>query len=267
MALKDTGTTQPIPLPKNSSLEAFWIKLTIESVYAGHQVPGYGHLRAARCVRTGTAMIRAARRQKRCARGIFTMVLMIGIATNLPAGGGQGPSQPHEFVYLRDVDPTIIQDVRYASANNFTGRPLPGYGAAECILLAPVAEALKRVQADLARRELSLKVYDCYRPQRAVQSFVRWANDGNANEMTKRFHPRLNKNELLAKGYIAPVSGHSRGNAIDLTLVELPAKPQPAFDPKRIRRQLLGTHRAQSAGQFRRHGDQFRLLRPQKWYR
>ena len=76
---------------------------------------------------------------------------------------------PDGLVYLRDVAPAIAQDIRYAGSNNFVGRPLDGYGAAECILRRDVAAALARVQTDLAGSGLALKVYDCYRPTRAVR--------------------------------------------------------------------------------------------------
>src|ERR1043166_7210102 len=89
---------------------------------------------------------------------------------------------PPGFVYLRDVDSSIHQDIRYATGDNFTGRPLPGYGAAECILRRDTAEALKGVQADLSRENLSLKVYDCYRPTRAVRGMAAWAHDADDNE-------------------------------------------------------------------------------------
>src|SRR5689334_9090392 len=79
---------------------------------------------------------------------------------------------PPGFVYLRDIDPTIVQDIRYATSDNFTGHPLPGYGAGECILRREAAEALRRVQAELAPEKLSLKVYDCYRPTRAVRAMA-----------------------------------------------------------------------------------------------
>src|SRR5215475_4984860 len=83
---------------------------------------------------------------------------------------------PPGFVYLRNVDPSIAQDIRYAGSDNFVGRPLPGYEAAECILRHDVAAALKRVQADLAASGLSPKVYDCYRPGRAVRAMAAWVN-------------------------------------------------------------------------------------------
>ena len=90
------------------------------------------------------------------------------------------------FVYLRDVDPSIVQDMRYATADNFTGHSLPGYGAAECVLRREAAEALRRVQADLARENLSLKVYDCYRPTRAVRAMADWAQNTNLTATTAR---------------------------------------------------------------------------------
>jgi D-alanyl-D-alanine dipeptidase len=139
---------------------------------------------------------------------------------------------PAGFVYLRDVDPTIAQDIRYAGSDNFVGRPLPGYEAAECILQRDVAAALKRVQADLAASGLSLKVYDCYRPIRAVRAMAAWVNDGRSEASTKRFFPKLPKSSLLRAGYIASRSRHSSGTTIDLTLMRTGAAAPAAFDPK-----------------------------------
>jgi zinc D-Ala-D-Ala dipeptidase len=138
---------------------------------------------------------------------------------------------PDGLVYLRDVAPSIAQDIRYAGSNNFVGRPLDGYGAAECVLRRDVAAALGRVQTDLAGSGLALKVYDCYRPARAVRTMAQWANDGRAGGATKRFYPRLQKDVLFGLGYIASQSAHSTGTAIDLTLTEAPPAPVAAFDP------------------------------------
>src|SRR5487761_2199921 len=91
------------------------------------------------------------------------LAALLTAATLLPAAAAAG-GLPTGFIYLRDVAPGIAQDMRYAGANNFTGQPLPGYDAAECVLRRDVAEALARVAADLARENLGLKVYDCYRP-------------------------------------------------------------------------------------------------------
>jgi zinc D-Ala-D-Ala dipeptidase len=154
---------------------------------------------------------------------------LFAAATAVPADVLAG-ALPPGFVYLRDVDPSIAQDIRYASADNFVGRPLPGYGAAECVLRRDAALALKQVQADLASARLGLKVYDCYRPARAVRAMAQWANDGRGAGATRRFFPRLEKARLFALGYIAMRSAHSSGTAVDLTLVALPRPPAPAFD-------------------------------------
>lgn len=138
---------------------------------------------------------------------------------------------PADFVYLRDVDPTIIQDMRYATANNFVGRVLAGYEAGECVVARAVGTALKRVQQDLRPRGLSLKVYDCYRPQRAVDDMYAWAQDGRETAAQRRYNPNMRKADLFRLGYIARRSGHSTGKAVDLTLVRLPERTVP-FDSR-----------------------------------
>ena len=109
---------------------------------------------------------------------------------------------------------------------------IPGYDAPECILQRPVAEALGRVQAALREQSLGLKVYDCYRPARATRAFLRWIGDDTASAGGRRYFPRTDKSTLHTQGYISPNSAHSRGIAVDLTLVRLPAGAQNAFDPK-----------------------------------
>jgi D-alanyl-D-alanine dipeptidase len=142
----------------------------------------------------------------------------------MPAAALAG-TLPKGFVYLRDIEPGIAQDMRYAGPDNFTGAPLPGYDAAECVLRREAAEALAKVQADLAAQNLGLKVYDCYRPTRAVLAFARWAKSAD-DGATKRFYPKLDKRQLFV-GYIAAHSAHSEGIAVDLTLIPLGA-PQPS---------------------------------------
>lgn len=137
---------------------------------------------------------------------------------------------PAGFSYLRDIAPTILQDMRYASRNNFTGKILPGYKASECILRTNVAKAILGVQVELGATGYSLKVYDCYRPARAVQAFGDWAHD-SGDSSTKDYYPRLPKTALFANGYIARRSSHSIGTAVDLTLVRLPATAQQNFNP------------------------------------
>jgi D-alanyl-D-alanine dipeptidase len=139
------------------------------------------------------------------------------VIPGLGLAGARAQDLTAGFVYLRDIDPTIIQDLKYAGRDNFLGRPLPGYGAAECLLKRAAAEALKRVQQDLVPLGLSLKVFDCYRPARAVRAIVEWAKDGH-QDPPNRFFPDLEKSRLLALGYIAARSSHSLGTAVDLTL-------------------------------------------------
>lgn len=155
----------------------------------------------------------------------------LAAALALLAGAAAAQDLPSGFARLRDVDPTIAQDMRYATANNFTGHPLPGYAAPACILRRAAAQALKRVQDDLAKENLSLKVYDCYRPARAVAAMARWAADPRAAPDTRRFYPAVKKERLFALGYIAAHSAHSRGVAVDLTLVPKGSQTPP-FDPQ-----------------------------------
>jgi len=127
---------------------------------------------------------------------------------------------PKGFVHLRAVDPTILQDIRYATPQNFVGKRLPGYDAAECVLFGKAANALKKVQAELRDEGLALKVFDCYRPARAVSEMVRWAKRSANRETRARYHPRIAKSKLFPR-YIATRSGHSKGTAVDLTIVDL----------------------------------------------
>jgi D-alanyl-D-alanine dipeptidase len=133
---------------------------------------------------------------------------------------------PSNFVALDRVDPTILHDIRYRTTNNF-GRRIRGYRQPLCILTRPAARALARAQDELAAKGYTLKVYDCYRPQRAVDHFVRWARRPNDQKMKHEFYPRVAKERLFEDGYIAERSGHSRGSTVDLTLVRTPAKRQP----------------------------------------
>ncbi|WP_258158846.1 M15 family metallopeptidase [Rhizobium sp. TH2] len=131
----------------------------------------------------------------------------------------QAAELPSGFVYLSDVDAAIVQDMRYAGPDNFTHAPAPGYNAAECILTMKAAKVLAQVQKDLRSSRLGLKVWDCYRPVKAVDSFVAWA--GKGADFDKIHYPRVSRDRLIAEGYIGKRSGHSAGSTIDLTLVSL----------------------------------------------
>src|SRR5262245_12866890 len=141
-----------------------------------------------------------------------------------------GPLPP-ELVNLRDVAPDILQDIRYAGPDNFTGQKVLEYDANECVLKRPVAETLKNVQAELRQQSLGLKVYDCYRPARATQAFLQWIG-ARSGPRTTRYFPRVDRAKLHSLGYISSSSAHSQGLAVDLTLVRLPPPLQPLFDPK-----------------------------------
>jgi zinc D-Ala-D-Ala dipeptidase len=161
----------------------------------------------------------------------FLALLAYANASNSGERPDQNSNLPTPLVYLRMIDPTILQDMRYATSNNFTGQRVPGYNAAECVLVRDVAEALARVQADLRSLQFSLKVYDCYRPESAVRAFVTWASANVSAETSRSYYPRLTKSELLAQHYIAELSTHSRGIAVDLTMVPLSKPAVTPFDP------------------------------------
>lgn len=135
------------------------------------------------------------------------------------SGGDAGPPAGPTLVDVREIEPSIRADIRYVGSNNFVGTPVDGYEAAKCLLSRPAAEALASVQRDLAAEGLGLLVYDCYRPQRAVDHFVRWAADTTDLSTKAEFYPNVDKARLFAEGYIAERSGHSRGSTADLTLV------------------------------------------------
>ena len=152
-------------------------------------------------------------------RRIICLPIALGFsALAAPTYGAE--AMPDGFVYLRDIDPTIQQDMRYAGPNNFTGKAVPGYGAAECVLVRQAAEALKAAQGDLRAQGLALRVYDCYRPARAVEAFVDWAKLPDDLKAKSVYYPNLDKTALFPN-YIAAPSGHSRGATVDLTLVPL----------------------------------------------
>lgn len=148
---------------------------------------------------------------------LIVVVLLLKFSIGLSA-----PALPAGFVYLKDIDPSIIQDMRYASSHNFIGQPIVGYLTSQCILTRDAALALTQVQQKLKPRGLSLMVFDCYRPQMAVDEFVAWSRQPQLQQMKAEFYPRTNKAEVFKLGYVASRSGHTRGSTVDLTVVALP---------------------------------------------
>ena len=127
---------------------------------------------------------------------------------------------PKNFVYLKNIAPSIQQDIRYFTHNNFVGKPLPGYEDSVCILTQPAAEALSKVQKELNNEGLGLKVFDCYRPQMTVDEFVRWSQDINDQKMKAEYYPNVNKVDFFKLNYLAARSGHTRGSTVDLTIID-----------------------------------------------
>jgi D-alanyl-D-alanine dipeptidase len=146
---------------------------------------------------------------------LFAVVLASGAATVAVA-----QQRPAAFVDAATVVPGLIVEMRYGGSHNFVGRPIDGYAAARCLLTRQAADALAGVARDLAPRGLRIKVFDCYRPVRAVLNFVRWARDLNATAGKAEFYPAVDKRTLFRDGYIASHSGHSRGSTMDLTLAQ-----------------------------------------------
>ena len=142
-----------------------------------------------------------------------TFILILALA---PAAFAQ--QRPGTFVDAASVAPGLVVEMRYAGSHNFVGQKIDGYDKPICYLTRQAAAALAQVVADLEPRGLTIKVFDCYRPQRAVAHFVRWARNLRDEKMKAEFYPRVDKNTLFRDGYIAARSGHSRGSTADLTL-------------------------------------------------
>ncbi|WP_434035343.1 M15 family metallopeptidase [Formosa sp. 4Alg 33] len=126
---------------------------------------------------------------------------------------------PKGFVYVQDVVPSIQLELRYCTDYNFVGQPIYGYNNAVGIVTSETANALKKVQTELETQNLSLKIYDAYRPQEAVNHFITWAKHINDTLMKPHFYPDVNKRDLFKDGYIASKSRHSSGSTVDLTIV------------------------------------------------
>jgi D-alanyl-D-alanine dipeptidase len=128
---------------------------------------------------------------------------------------------PKGFVYVTDYIPDVQLELRYFGSNNFVGTPIDGYEAEQCILSLPATKALKNVQESLKKQQLGIKIFDAYRPQRAVDHFRRWARNLNDTLMKSQFYPNVAKKDLFRLEYIATKSRHSSGSTVDITLIDL----------------------------------------------
>ena len=147
---------------------------------------------------------------------MFAVILFCG---NL-AARAQNPDDASQFVNITDVVPDAILEIRYFSTYNFVGTRVDGYLEPVALLTKRAADSLRAVSDDLKKQGYRIKIYDAYRPQCAVDHFVRWAADVNDTLMKSVFYPQVPRNRLFELGYIARKSGHTRGSTVDLTLVE-----------------------------------------------
>ena len=127
---------------------------------------------------------------------------------------------PEDFVYISDIAPDVQLDIRYYGTNNFIGTPIDGYEAPVAILSKPAALALKKANEAFTVQGYVIRVFDAYRPQSAVNHFIRWAQKPADTRMKTAYYPHLDKSALFTEGYIATRSSHSRGSTVDLTLID-----------------------------------------------
>ena len=126
---------------------------------------------------------------------------------------------PENFVLIKDFVPSILVEMRYGTNNNFTGKPIPGYESRQAVITITTASALKKVQKELNKLGLGLKIFDAYRPQKAVDYFIKWSDQPSDTIMKNKYYPNLKKENLFDLGYIALKSGHTRGSTVDVTLL------------------------------------------------
>jgi len=135
-------------------------------------------------------------------------------------------SLPTGFVYVTDYIPNIEVDLRYLGTDNFVGKPINGYKDNKAILTKRATEALLKVENEINKKNLGLKIFDAYRPQRAVNHFQSWAKVVNDTITKRKYYPTIDKRNLFKDGYIASKSGHSRGSTVDLTIIDLSTKKE-----------------------------------------
>ncbi len=137
---------------------------------------------------------------------------------------------PKGFVYIKDIIPSIELELRYSGSHNFIGKPIDGYLQPKGIVTKKTAKALNRVQRKLNKRNLGLKIYDAYRPQKAVDHFSRWAKNLNDTLNKHEYYPTIKKEDLFKEKYIACRSGHSRGSTVDLTIIDISTPEKNELD-------------------------------------
>ena len=150
----------------------------------------------------------------------FTLAFAAGCAH------ASDPNSSAGLIDVRTMIPDLVVEMRYAGGENFVGRAIDGYEAPICLLTRQAGGALVQVQQELSAFGLGLKVFDCYRPARAVADFAQWARDPQDQARKADYYPNVDKSRLFELGYIAERSGHSRGSTLDVTLVNLATKAE-----------------------------------------
>ena len=180
------------------------------------------------------------------------------------------------FVSLGEVIPDVLLDIRYYSSFNFIGERIDGYEAPAALLTREAAKALKSVSDEALERGFRLRVFDAYRPQKAVDRFMRWAEDPADIRMKQYFYPDVDKKNVIPQGYIAEHSGHTRGSTVDLTLFGMTAQQDLGmggtfdFFGEKSHPDFAGISEAQHAnrmllqGLMMKHG--FRPLETEWWH-
>ncbi len=159
---------------------------------------------------------------------LLCLFLLSGLSVNSSLATQEPVTLSDDFVYIDEVIPDIKLELRYYTDHNFVGKRIDGYLAPRAIITRKAAAALAKVQQELKAFGLSLKIFDAYRPQQAVDHFVRWAEDLGDVLMKAKFYPDVEKKNLFRDEYIAARSSHTRGSTVDLTIVALDA---PSDDP------------------------------------
>ena len=159
-------------------------------------------------------------------KSVLLLLLMSLLPAYMSFGEQQEGQLPTGFVYVDRVIPNLVIELRYYTEHNFVGERIDGYLKPRCILTKEAANALLQVQEELKPFGLGLKIFDAYRPQQAVDHFVRWANNLKDTRTKAEFYPDINKNTLIRDAYIASRSSHSRGSTVDLTIISLQSETQ-----------------------------------------
>ena len=158
---------------------------------------------------------------KKCIILRLTVLLLMGACRRQAEQAKTNTNDSSQFVNLTDAVPDAILEIRYYGTYNFVGQRIDGYEQPTALLTRQAADSLRAVSDDVKSQGYRLKIYDAYRPQKAVDHFVRWAKAVEDTMMKRYFYPDLDKSVLFPQEYICEKSGHTRGSTVDLTLFDM----------------------------------------------